>query len=294
MPTDRIVLTPKGHFSLAASIRFLCGFTPLSYRGEDDDTLRLAFPVERDWGAVAVSVHQGDAGRVTATVAGDVGAGEVRDQLERMLSLDVDASSLPDVVADDRVAAELVRESPGLRPVCFPSPYEAAAWAVLSQRVQMKQAARIRARMCEEMGTPVEIDGLSIPAFPGPERLRRASSIRSVPDAKLDRLHAIAEAALEGRLDGAALRAAGPERAIDELQELPGIGPFGADLVLIRGAGEPDRFSRTERRLQAAMAEAYDVDPDDVDALTAIADGWRPFRSWIGFLFRSRSTLAAA
>ncbi|GGO93468.1 hypothetical protein [Wenjunlia tyrosinilytica] len=39
-----VVLTPRGPFSLAASLRFLEGFTPTPYRGGRDGVLRLAFP----------------------------------------------------------------------------------------------------------------------------------------------------------------------------------------------------------------------------------------------------------
>ena len=295
--TDRVVLAPRGAFSLAASIGFLCGFTPLSYGDQGDDahqTLRLAFPVEGDWGAVGVSARQGAGGRVTATIAGPADAEGVRHQLQRMLSLDVDAASLPDVVSNDDVAADLVRRLRGLRPVCFASPYEAAAWAVLSQRVQMTQAARIRARMCHELGAAVEVDGMTISAFPDPETLRRSTAVRGLASVKVERLHAVADAALDGRLDAATLRAAGPDQALADLQRIPGIGPFGADLVLIRGAGEPDHFPRTERRLHGAMAEAYGVDAGDLDALELIAAQWRPFRSWISFLFRACSSMAMA
>jgi 3-methyladenine DNA glycosylase/8-oxoguanine DNA glycosylase len=288
---NRVILTPQGEFSLAASIRFLGGFAPLSYEDEDGgpaQTLRLAFPVERDWRTVAVSAHETDGGRVGAAICGDGDPDLGREQLERMLSLDVDASSLRRTLRDDEVASRLVAQFPGLRPVCFASPYEAAAWAVMSQRVQMRQAAKVRVRMCERLGRELSVDGETLHAFPDPETLRATRSIDGLSDVKVQRLQGIAEAALDGRLDAATLRAAGPEQAIEDVQQIPGIGPFGADLVVIRGAGEPDHFSRTERRLHREMADAYGVDAADVDALAAIADGWRPFRSWIGFLFRAR------
>ncbi len=299
MSTARFVLTPRGDFSLAEAIRFVHGFAPLSRDGDaagPDLTLRLAFCADDDWRAVAIRARQSSAGRVTVIVSGaDADAVDpIRRQVERMLSLDVDASSLPDVVAGDAVAAALVRRSPGLRPVCFASPYEAACWAVISQRIQMNQAARIRRRMCTDLGDAVDVDGTSMPAFPAPERLRSMSSITGLPQVKVQRLHAIATAALDGRLDAATLRAAGPEQALADLQQLSGIGPFGAELVLVRGAGEPDHFARSERRLHAAMAEAYGVDPDDLGALEQIAGRWSPFRSWIGFLFRSRAAGADA
>lgn len=92
--SQRVVLTPRGEFSLAASIGFLVGFTPLSYdgRGDDAQTLRLAFPAEGSWEAVGITARQDDGGRVTATVEGADDLEQVRQQLERMLSLDVDGS----------------------------------------------------------------------------------------------------------------------------------------------------------------------------------------------------------
>lgn len=289
--TTHVVFRPRGDFLLAQSIRFLSGFVPLSYRGHQDDggpALRLAYATERDWRPVAVRAQQTAAGNVSATITGDAAPDPARAQLERMLSLDIDASALDDTLRGDRVASALVDELRGLRPVCFASPYEAACWAVLSQRVQMRQAARIRVRMCEELGAAVEVDGQMLHAFPGPETLRAAGSIDGIAGVKLTRLHGIADAALDGLLDAATLRAAGAEQAIEDVQRIPGIGPFAADLIVIRGAGEPDHFSRTERRLHGAMADAYDVDARDVDALAAIAERWQPFRSWIGFLFRTR------
>jgi DNA-3-methyladenine glycosylase II len=290
MSTARFVLTPRGDFSLAAAISFVHGFEPLSRGGEREDhgeTLRLAFCGDRDWGPVAIRARRSDAGRVTVTVAGTADAESVRTQVERMLSLDVDAGSLPEAVAEDSVAAALVQRFRGLRPVCFGSPYEAACWAVLSQRIRMSQAARIRRRMCDELGGNVTFDGLSLSTFPAPARLIDASAIPGLPQVKVDRLRAIAAAALDGRLDAGTLRAAGPDQALADLQRLPGIGPFGAELVLIRGAGEPDHFARSERRLHMAMGEAYGIDAGDIDALASIASRWRPFRSWIGFLFRA-------
>jgi 3-methyladenine DNA glycosylase/8-oxoguanine DNA glycosylase len=293
--TDRITLLPRGDFALAASIRFLAGFTPLAYDDDVEDareTLRLAFPVEGDWRPVGVGVQQTDTGSVTVTSTSESDA--VAKQIERILSLDVDASTLEQQLRADRVASQLLSELRGLRPVCFASPYEAAAWAVLSQRIQMKQAARIRVRMCERLGHEVVVDGHVLHSFPDPETLRSTNSIEGLSPLKVKRLHGVAGAALDGLLDAAALRAAGPEQALGDVQQIPGIGPFGADLVLIRGAGEPDHFSHTERRLHAAMASAYGVDARDVDALQAIAERWKPFRSWIGFLFRARGTAAAS
>jgi hypothetical protein len=55
-------LVPRGAFSLAASIKFLEGFTPAAYTGSADAVLELAFPVEGSWQTVGVRVRQDSAG----------------------------------------------------------------------------------------------------------------------------------------------------------------------------------------------------------------------------------------
>lgn len=72
------------------------------------------------------------------------------------------------------------------------------------------------------------------------------------------------------------------------LQELPGVGPFSAELIMIRGCGDPDLFPRTEGRLHRAIAELYDLSTDpELGVLESAAEPWRPFRSWIGLMARS-------
>ncbi|GAA1926760.1 hypothetical protein GCM10009753_70370 [Streptantibioticus ferralitis] len=57
---------------------------------------------------------------------------------------------------------------PGLRPVCFHSPYEAAVWAVIGHRIRMTQAATIKARLAEQHGQRVQVAGRTLRAFPTP------------------------------------------------------------------------------------------------------------------------------
>jgi hypothetical protein len=66
-----------------------------------------------------------------------------------------------------------------------------------------------------------------------------------------------AGAALDGLLDGAALRALGPGQAIQHVQQVNGLGSFAAELVVVRGANAPDALPGHERRLDAEIAERY-------------------------------------
>lgn len=125
---------------------------------------------------------------------------------------------------------------------------------------------------------------VEVAAFLVPQVLAGAAKMPGVPEVKAERLRSLAESAL----DGARLRVDGLQDRLAWLQDLPGIGFFSAELTLLRVAGEPDYFPRTECRLYTAMGPAYHVDPADTTVLAGTADGWRPFRSWISFLFRAR------
>lgn len=290
-----VTITPRGPFSLAASTRFLEGFTPASYDPAADRVLRLAFPADDGHATIAAEVRQdGPAGTVRAEFTVPHGPAPpttaVRSQLARILSLDVDGSGFPQLAATDPVLAGLMADHPGLRPVCFHSPYEAAAWAVIGNRIRMTQAAAVKSRMAEEHGRRVRIAGRTLYAFPTPPVLATIPHFPGLTGVKIDRLHALAEAASAGELDATRLRAMPTADALAALRTLPGIGPFAAELVLIRGAGHPDVFPLHERRLHAAMTTAYHLTESESEAtvphLTEIANHWKPYRSWAGLLFR--------
>ena len=286
-------LPVRGPFSLAAGIRFLEGFPPARYRGVDDGVLRLAFPIDASGESVGVAVHRQPDGAVLARVQGPL-PDQLPAQLARILSLDVDASGFGAVREADPVVAALADRHPGLRPVCFFSPYEAACWAVLSQRTSMAAAATVKERIAQRYGQPCRVDGVRLWAFPCPARLAAVADELPVPDVKRARLTSLAEATLDGRLDAERLRRLPAEAALTAVQELPGMGPFSAELVVVRGAGAPDVFPRTEGRLHAAMADLYGLVDPTVDDLTRLAECWSPYRSWVSVLIRADSAVAGA
>jgi DNA-3-methyladenine glycosylase II len=296
---ETFTMVPRGPFSLASSIRFIEGFTPAAYASAGDAVLELAFPVEGSWETVGVRVRQ-DGGAVTASVISPAAPGPelmtaVRAQVERILSLDVDGSGFPAVGSRDPVVAGLQQRYPGLRPVGFWSPYEAAAWTIIGHRIRIRQAAAIKARMARELGEPVTFDDRVVHAFPAPARLAALDSFPGLAGRKPEWLRSIALAALDGQLDAARLRGLPRETALKDLKTLPGIGDFSAGLILLRGAGDPDAVAYHEPRLALAVRDAYGLPgPATPEQLTEISDNWRPYRTWVTLLLRTQQELPAA
>lgn len=182
----------------------------------------------------AVCVRQDPAGTISGQVHGTADREAVRRQVERILSLDVDGTGFQEVGRRDRVVGGLQARYPGLRPVCFWSPYEAAAWALISHRIRITQAAGIKARMAERLGVAVGMHGQRLHAFPQPERLAQLDGFLGLHGRKVGYLRELAVATLEGVLDAARLRGLSRDQALVELCALPGIGPFSAGLILLR------------------------------------------------------------
>lgn len=278
----------QGPFDLTASARFLEGFAPAARAdaASSPGELRLAFPVAPSWRPVGVLVRQATPnGPVRMAVQGDPSdVDHAVTAARRILSLDVDATDFAAVGARDPVIGELQARYPGLRPVAFHSPYEAACFCIIGHRIRMAQAATIKRNLAIEFGTPVDVHGVVLPSFPPPAVLRAVPRIPMVSERKSDRLKAIAEAAEAGRLEAAELRSMSVPEALAQLRTLPGIGEFSSELVLLRGAAHPDGFPDAETRLHEEMRRNY---PATTKAeLREVADEWRPFRTWASLLLR--------
>jgi len=290
VPADPYTIHPSGRFSLAAAARFIAAWPPAQgVTVADDGSVRLSFVLDSFAGHGGARVVEGDGGVLRVEPAGEASEDELRRQVARILSLDHDGAGLAEVIDRDPVVAAISRGADGLRPVLFHSPYEAAAWSVISARTQQRRAQRVRAELSRELGVVLEVGGVAMPAFPLPQRLAELDAFPGLTEEKVTRLRGLAAAALEGRLDPERLRAAEPATALLELQQIRGIGPFYAGLILVRSAGVTDVLPPgVEPRLRAAVGDAYSLGgPASAADFERITDGWRPFRTWIAVLMRS-------
>jgi DNA-3-methyladenine glycosylase II len=280
-----------GQFSLQAAAEF--GFGPDEGRSVAfDGALRLAFPLNPGAGYAGATLTQARPdGPVTVELELRDGADpdDALAQVARIVSLDHDGAGFLDIGERDPVLGALQRAHPGQRPVLFASPYEAAAWAIVSVRRPAARAAGVREALSLQLGETFELRGQTRHAFPRPEHLQQLGErFPGLSLEKIGRLLDIAEATRLGVLDAAALLALGPERAFEEVQRLNGIGPFYAGLIVLRATGFADApLPMPERRLLAAAARCYDHDGEpSLEWFNRLAQRWRPYRVWASVLIR--------
>ena len=159
---------PQGPFAWSASLDMLGSWQPVRHFPHDAGRVLLAFGLDHTFAPVGVSLRE-ENGTLAGTATNDVEL--ARHQVARMFSLDVDATAYPHVGKRDPAIGRVMKAHPGLRPVLFPSPYEAAVWAVISQRIAQTQAARVKTALCEAHGETVTVDGTQLRVLPAPRRM---------------------------------------------------------------------------------------------------------------------------
>jgi DNA-3-methyladenine glycosylase II len=296
-PTDSSAarLVPVGPFSLAAAATFGFGPTegqPLHF----DGAMRLAFPVDGGNGYAGAVLRQSAANQEIMVELQSTRTADPElalKQIARIISVDYDGNEFLSVGERDRVIAELQRRFPGHRPVLFHSPYEAAAWSIISARRPPATAARTRTEISERLGHSFTLAGQTVHAFPQPDALRDLGDFPGLDETKARRLHKIADAGAELRAD--ALKSRGPEGAFIYAQTLEGIGPFYASLIVLRATGFADAPLRIpEPRTLKYAAELYHDEQLSLELLTQLAENWRPFRTWSTVLIRVAAAHAKA
>lgn len=267
-------------FSLEPVKKLACGFLRGS-RTCGLNEVKLAFPLDGTFEVVGVTLRLNGA-KVEVEARGTKKLEVLKAQVARFLALDADGDAWARVLAGEPVLAAISAKTPGgFRPVVAYSPYVMAGWSVLSQRVRMTQAAAVQVRMAEAAGDVATVGGETVASFPRPQSVLALTRFAGVSDEKLTRLKAVARAALDGKLEVAALRAVPFDVARERLMEIRGVGPWTADAILMRGCGPLDALPLSEKVLHGAVAQAYQLTKVPTDAeVEARAKAWAPFRMW--------------
>jgi DNA-3-methyladenine glycosylase II len=284
--TKNAIIAVDGPFSLAAAAGF--GFGPNTGRPfPEGDVLRLAFVADDLRHHVGAAISQRRDGSLSVELSGDGEPDAAVAQIRRILSLDADPAGWLAAGKADPVLGRLQEAHPGLRPVLFHSPYEAAAWAMLAQRRHRTQATAVRRRLSQAAGVTFYLAGQPELAFPLPERLLEIDSFPGIDETRLARLHGVARAALDGQLDASELAAAPADEVMRGLRKIKGLGPVYTMLVYLRATGVTDGLALGEPRLAGCLRHYYGLpDTPDTESITRLAEPWRPFRTWAGVLFR--------
>jgi AraC family transcriptional regulator, regulatory protein of adaptative response / DNA-3-methyladenine glycosylase II len=202
---------------------------------------------------------------------------ELRMRLRRLFDLEANPVAIDACLRQTPELRAHLTRTPGLRVPGALSGFELALRAVLGQQISVKAATTIFGRFVETFGSKIETPEPDVDRI-GPDADDIANAtLQQLIDRGLNRkraesVQALARAAADGdvRLDPpvdfVAMRGA--------LQELPGIGPWTAEYIAMRALGDPDAFPHSD----LGLLNALKIDKPAV--LSALSEGWRPFRAY--------------
>ncbi|GHG98169.1 AlkA N-terminal domain-containing protein [Streptomyces rubradiris] len=196
----------------------------------------------------------------------------------RLLDLDADPVAVDERLRADPLLAPLVERGPGRRVPRTVDEAEFAVRAVLGQQVSTAAARTHAARLVTAHGKPLDDPGGGLThLFPSAEALAAVDpESLAMPRTRRTTLTTLVRLLADGGLrlgvdtDWAEARA--------RLLALPGFGPWTADVIAMRALGDPDAFLPTDLGIRRA-AGALGL-PSTPAALTARAEGWRPWRAY--------------
>lgn len=217
----------------------------------------------------------------------DLGSAVAR--LRRLLDLDADPSAVDDVLAADPALAASVAGTPGIRvPGAVDGP-ELVLRALLGQQVSVAAARTAAARLTAAVGEPLDTpDGSLTTVFPTAEAVAAGGAeVLTGPRRRIEAVVGTAAAMASGDLDVHVGRDPAELRA--ELLDLPGIGPWTADYVLMRVLGVPDVLLTGDLVLRnGAGALGLPTNPRELERRL---EPLRPWRSYAGMhLWRAAPT----
>jgi DNA-3-methyladenine glycosylase II len=218
---------------------------------------------------------------------------QLRRTLRRVLGLDVDPESLRRVAESDSRIRPTAAALRGLRPPRYVTLFEAVARVVPFQQLSLDAGVAIVGRLVERFGEPLQHEGRRLYAFPTAAAVARANlaALRAcgLSSVKAGTLRHVARAIDSGELVEERIAAMTTRDALASLIELPGIGPWSAAVVLLRGFGRLDVYPPNDVGAQRGLSAMTHAEPGA--ALTRIIERFGDFRGYLYFLGLGASLL---
>lgn len=291
--TGTITATPP--FDFAQSLRFLGGFEPMggeqaiadlsltkgAWIGDQPVVFRIAERGSADAPNLSYTLF-------SAEPLSSADRQAAATHIANFLGLNDDLRPFYAIGQRDAHFAPVIDRLHGYHQVRFPSPFENACWAVLTQHNPIPQAQREKQRLVERFGGTLTVDGIAHPAFPPADRLAAAGpdALRETVGHERRAAYLFAVATAFATVDDTWLRNAPWDEVHAWLLAIKGIGAWSAAFVMLRGIGRMERLPSGESRLGEAVARVYHRQQGLTDAeIAALAEPYGNYRGyWAHYL----------
>ncbi len=199
-------------------------------------------------------------------------AGNLENVLNRVLGIERDLAEFYSFSSTDNILGPLVRRFLGLKPPMFPTVFEALVNGIACQQITLTLGIHLLNRLTAKYGVAFEGEQTMASAFPRPEDLARLGSeaLRPLGFSRQKSQHIVelSKIVATGGFDLEALKNLKDEQAIEALEEIPGVGQWTADYVLLRGLGRLNVFPRGDvgarHRLEKWLVSNEEIEQENL------------------------------
>ena len=193
-------------------------------------------------------------------------------RVRRLFDLDAE----PDTIATHLSKTGLTIRERGLRVPGAADSFELAVRAILGQQVSVKGASTLMSRFTAAFGEPIVTDHALLTHLAATAERVAAASVMEIaslgmPRARAATIFELARRVASGEL---VIEAESDVRVLSrQLLDVPGIGPWTAEYIMMRAVHWPDAFPASDLVLRrvAGVSAAH---------LVRRAEGWRPWRAY--------------
>ena len=260
--TASVRLPTVAPFHLQATVRILQRRPANPVEVWEDERYLRAF-ASGDGPLVVAVANRGsiDVPDVRLTFVAGHPSAETRRRLEgtirNMLGLDVDPAPLQLAAARVPGLQRTARGLRGMRPPRFATLFETFANVVPFQQLSLDAGLAIVTRFVERFGERMQHGDRQLAMYPTASTVARARLpgllACGLSRSKAEALRSLARAVDLGELGEAEIAQCDTEQALEKLVTLPGIGPWSAALVLLRGFGRLDVFPPGDSGVKRAL-----------------------------------------
>lgn len=273
----RLMLDARPSYDPAVTLEFLDQRAVPGIEHAEDGRYTRTLSLPHGHGVASVEPSRSSTGvdvELTLEDARDLTPAVAR--LRRLFDLDADPMVVDEHLAADALLAPLVAASPGRRVPGSVDVFETAVRAIVGQQISIAGARTVTGRIVRALGEPIRpsLAAAAAPCefvFPSPDAVAAAApDVFAMPGRRKASIVALGRAVVDGELclDASITRA----QLASQLLALPGIGPWTAEYIAMRGRGDPDAYLPTDLGVVRAIVElrGATVDPQR----------WRPWRAY--------------
>jgi DNA-3-methyladenine glycosylase II len=278
-------------FEWAHSLRFISSF-PAAQGEQVIDGARLVKAWRLAGQTVVAQIQAaagGDAALDVTLASPDPVTDEVRqaaaDRVGFYLSVDDDLRAFDETARQDPGFAPVAERLRGYHQVKFGSPVEQLIWAILVQRTPMRAAREAKLRLMQHLNQPVSAFGAELLPFPSLDQLAALpeEELAGVVGSERKGAYLAGTVRRLQDIDESFLRQGDSEQVRETLLTLPGIGPWSAVFVMIRGLGRTEVLPQEPELIRVA-SKAYGRPLTGPD-LVPLAEPYAPYQGyWAHYL----------